>query len=64
MLTIFGGRVEDLRTVLLEERLPDGWQSRVRSPFGLTFGAFNITVFKVASGVKEVPPKVKGNTDT
>jgi hypothetical protein len=57
MLTIFGGRVDDLRTVLLEERLPDGWQSRVRTRFGLTFGAFNFTVSRVAGGVKEVSPK-------
>lgn len=64
MLTIFGGRVEDLRSVLLYERLPERWESRVRSHFGLTFGAFNSTVFKVKRGVKEVPPKVKGNPDT
>jgi len=56
MLTIFGGRVEDLRTVLLEERLPDGWESKVRSRFGLTFAAFNGTVFKVSSGIKTIPP--------
>jgi hypothetical protein len=63
MLTIFGGRIEDLRTVLLEERLPDGWESRVRARFGLTFAAFNGTVLRVASGVKEVPPSSKGKSD-
>lgn len=47
MLTIFGGRVDDLRTVLLEERLPEGWESRVRKPFGLTMAAFNFTVIPV-----------------
>ncbi|KAG6885218.1 hypothetical protein C0993_004778 [Termitomyces sp. T159_Od127] len=26
LLTIFGGRVKDLETILLEERLPDGWE--------------------------------------
>jgi len=51
MLTIFGGRVEDLRTVLLEERLPEGWESRVRSRFGLTFAAFNTTVLPVVAGM-------------
>jgi hypothetical protein len=56
MLTIFGGRADDLRTFLLEERLPDGWESRVRTWFGLTFGAFNWTVLKVSMGIKEVPP--------
>jgi len=59
MLTIFGGRIDDLRTVLLEERLPDGWQSRVRARFGLTFAAFNGTVLKVITGVKDVPPSLK-----
>lgn len=63
MLTIFGGRIEDLRSILLEERIPDGWESRVRSRFGLTFGAFNFTVARVASAVKQVPPKTKVNTD-
>jgi len=56
MLTIFGGRMDDIRTVLLEERLPDGWESRVRTRFGLTFGAFNLTVFRVENGIKKVPP--------
>lgn len=56
MLTIFGGRIDDLRTMLLEERIPDGWESRVRSRFGLTFAAFNLTVFKVSGGIKDVPP--------
>jgi len=59
MLTIFGGRIEDLRTILLEERLPDGWESRVRSRFGLTFAAFNGTVFRVSAAVKEVTSKLK-----
>ncbi|KAG9307986.1 Chloroperoxidase [Chiua virens] len=53
MLTIFGGRVDDLRVVLLEERLPEGWESRVRKPFGLTFLAFNFTVLPVELGIKE-----------
>ncbi|KZP13752.1 Cloroperoxidase [Athelia psychrophila] len=56
MLTIFGGRVEDLRVLLLEERLPEGWQSQIRSRFGLTFAAFNSTVLPVLRGVKDVPP--------
>ncbi|KAF7977962.1 hypothetical protein HWV62_2059 [Athelia sp. TMB] len=51
MLTIFGGRVEDLRTLLLEERLPEGWESRVHSRFGLTFAAFNTTVLPVVRGM-------------
>lgn len=54
MLTIFGGRVEDLRTVLLEERLPEGWESRVRKPYGLTFAYFNFTVLPVEFGIREL----------
>ncbi|PFH51178.1 hypothetical protein AMATHDRAFT_143332 [Amanita thiersii Skay4041] len=53
LLTIFGGRVKDLEPILLEERLPDGWESRVRKPMGLTIAAFNTTVMRVAFGVNE-----------
>jgi hypothetical protein len=31
MLAIFGGDTNVLRTVLLEERIPDGWEPHVRS---------------------------------
>jgi len=53
MLTIFGGRVEDLRTLLLEERLPEGWESRVRKPYGLTLLTFNWTVLPVELGIRQ-----------
>ncbi|KAI5119462.1 hypothetical protein M0805_007196 [Coniferiporia weirii] len=53
LLTIFGGRVDDLEVFLKEERIPDGWESRVRDPFGLTFAAFNRTVFRIELGIKE-----------
>ncbi|KAH8112824.1 chloroperoxidase-like protein [Phellopilus nigrolimitatus] len=53
MLTIFGGRVDDLEVFLKEERIPDGWESRVRDPFGLTFAAFNCTIFHVELGIGE-----------
>jgi len=53
MLTIFGGRVADLEPFLTEERLPEGWEPRVRTRNGLTFGAFNVTVFKVEHGINE-----------
>lgn len=53
LLTIFGGRVDDLRTVLFEERLPEGWESRVRKPYGLTFTHFNFTVLPVEFGIRE-----------
>ncbi|KAJ3560883.1 heme-thiolate peroxidase [Leucocoprinus birnbaumii] len=54
MLTIFGGRVKDLETILLEERLPENWESRVRKPFGLTLAHFNLTtVMWVELGINE-----------
>lgn len=53
MLTIFGGRVADLESLLNEERLPDGWESQVRKRLGLTFASFNSTVLKVALGIDE-----------
>lgn len=45
--------MEDLRTVLLEERIPDGWESRVRKPLGLTFLKFNFTVLPVELGIRQ-----------
>jgi hypothetical protein len=53
MLTIFGGRTRDLATFLIEERLPTGWEPRVRERWGLTFLKFNFTVMNVEMGVKE-----------
>ncbi|KAF9224876.1 Cloroperoxidase [Gyrodon lividus] len=53
LLTIFGGRVDDIRILLLEERLPQGWESRVRKPYGLTMLTFNWTVLPVELGIRE-----------
>lgn len=53
MLTIFGGRVDDLRPMLTEERFSDNWQPRIRSKYGLTMAAFNGTVLPVEMGVKK-----------
>ncbi|KAI0324617.1 Cloroperoxidase [Cubamyces sp. BRFM 1775] len=52
-LTIFGGRVNDLRSVLGEERLPDGWESRIRHRMGMTAFEFNLKVFSVELSIKE-----------
>jgi hypothetical protein len=51
MLTLFGGSISDLTPILTEERLPDHWEPRVRSRFGLTLAKFNGTVFLVEKGV-------------
>jgi len=53
LLTIFGGQVRDLESVLLEERIPDGWESRIREPKGLTILTFNKTVSKLEKGIDE-----------
>lgn len=59
MLTLFGGHVEDLRTFLIEERLPKGWEPKIRTPYGLTIGAFNKTVLQVELGIKEPEPSAE-----
>lgn len=58
MLTIFGGRIRDLETILIEERLPEGWEPRIRKRQGLTITTFQRTVLKVelATDEKKVVP--------
>ncbi len=53
LLTIFGGRLDDIYTFLTEERLPKGWESRIRDQMGLTLLAFNRTVLQVELGIDE-----------
>ncbi|KAJ7291804.1 Chloroperoxidase [Mycena rebaudengoi] len=53
LLTIFGGKVADLQPFLTEERIPDGWESKIRSRMGLTFFTFNGTALKVENAIKE-----------
>lgn len=56
LFSIFGGKVKDLRTFLLEERLPDGWQPRIRHPYGLTMAEFNALGIKIELGITEELP--------
>ncbi|KXN88411.1 Putative sterigmatocystin biosynthesis peroxidase stcC [Leucoagaricus sp. SymC.cos] len=53
MLAVFGGRVKDLETWLLQERFPDGWETKVRQRIGITLTQFNITVLGVEFGISE-----------
>jgi hypothetical protein len=53
LLTIFGGRIDDIRSILMDERIPDGWESRVRSRYGLTFAKFNFTVLPLEFSINE-----------
>jgi hypothetical protein len=55
LLTLFGGRVSDLEALLIDERLLEGWEPKVRSRMGLTVGAFNATVFNVEWGIPKDP---------
>lgn len=41
---IFGGRVLDLKSILIDEKLPEGWESRARSRAGLTSAKLNFSV--------------------
>jgi hypothetical protein len=53
LVTIFGGRLHDIHTFLAEERLPEGWESRVRGQMGLTIFTLNCTSFPVELGIEE-----------
>lgn len=53
LLTAFGGRVDDLAAFLVEERLPQGWEPRIRYPHGLTILEFNQTIFPLERGIRE-----------
>lgn len=53
MLTIFGGRIDDLTPMLTEERFADGWEPRILDKYGLTMAKFNGWVLPVERGVDE-----------
>lgn len=63
LLTIFGGRIDDIRTLLLEERLPERWESRVRAPWGLTMASFNAVSMKIELAVDERPDRTTSETE-
>ncbi|KAI0752687.1 Cloroperoxidase [Daedaleopsis nitida] len=55
---VFGGIVSDLHAFLLEERLPNGWEPRVRHRAGLTMLEINKTIGQIEFGV---PQEVDGS---
>ncbi|KAJ7446557.1 Chloroperoxidase [Mycena latifolia] len=59
LLTIFGGRLGDLEPLLVEERIPKGWEPRVLSRMGLTMLTFNSTVLTVENGIEEKPKTLR-----
>ena len=52
-MTTFAGRVDDLAPWLLEERIPEGWEPRVRDRMGLTLAKLNLTTTQIELGVEE-----------
>jgi hypothetical protein len=56
MRLVFGGKVEDLRSFLLEERIADGWVPRYKSRYGVTMGAVNFASAKIALRTKAMIP--------
>lgn len=48
-----GGRVDELRPWLVEERIPEGWESRYRTRTGLTMAEINKTVLPIELGVDQ-----------
>ncbi|EJD51849.1 heme-thiolate peroxidase [Auricularia subglabra TFB-10046 SS5] len=53
LLTVYGGRVDDLTVILKEERIPDGWEPRVRARNGLTIAALNAVVLPLEFSIPE-----------
>jgi len=59
MLTIFGGRINDLTPMLTEERFSEDWEPRITARYGLTMAKFNGTVLPVESGCKKLVAAAK-----
>jgi len=53
LLMIFGGRVPDLKSILIDEKLPEEWESRVRSRAGLTSAKLNLSVLPMESRTRK-----------
>lgn len=51
MLTIFGGLVDDLEPMLVEERFSEKWEPRILDRYGLTMAKFNGTVLPVERNI-------------
>ena len=47
--------VSDLSVWLEEERLPEGWEPAVRSPFGYTIGDLHLRAAQVNHFVSDLP---------
>ncbi|KIL66075.1 hypothetical protein M378DRAFT_178007 [Amanita muscaria Koide BX008] len=67
LLTLFGGRRDDIKVFLAEERLPDGWEPRLRKVNGLTIAGLNSLSIPVeirtASKAKALIKEHKANAE-
>lgn len=59
MITHFGGKLADLKSFLIEERLPDGWEPACRDATGLTMLKFNSATVSLEMLVDEGEFNVK-----
>ena len=53
LVTLFGGRVDQLQELLVNERISDGWEPVVREQMSFTISSFAPSAFKVEFGVKD-----------
>ncbi|KDQ17472.1 hypothetical protein BOTBODRAFT_574206 [Botryobasidium botryosum FD-172 SS1] len=51
---VFGGRVDDIEVMLLEERFRDGWEPRCRGRMGFTNAQFHLRTLQIELGIKSV----------
>ena len=53
LLTSFRGNTADLKTFLIEERIPDGWESGSRDYLGMTFTKLAMTFINVEARIRD-----------
>ena len=51
--------MKDVESILVDERIPEGWESRIVKPYGLTFATFNTFVLPLEFGVDEKKYRAK-----
>jgi len=56
--------MKDIESILVDERIPDGWESRILKPYGLTITSFNTVVLPVEFGIDEKKYQAKLAAET
>ena len=54
-----GGEIDIMKPFLLEERIPEGWSSQIRSRMGLTIAGFNQASLRIFLGIDPSWKEVK-----